>query len=215
MEHFDFLGLKPGSSQQEIKSAYRRLAAKLHPDKGGDNLQFSLLHRAYELAMAQASHRVSIPIHGKATQVQVTVDLQLLAGPLTHSILVKDRIIEVDLPAWQPEWGYSHKFVIKEHDIELTVRANSSLYYIHESMLSTDCEINCIQAMFGCRLALGSHTLTVPAGTQHGQCILVPNQGFFQESGRQPLAVYVKVKTLQGQPEDLNLTVNQLILKHQ
>ena len=46
--HYDVLGLKPSCSPDDIKAAYRRLALKSHPDKGGDAVLFQLVQNAYE-----------------------------------------------------------------------------------------------------------------------------------------------------------------------
>ncbi|MBV0932624.1 DNA-J related domain-containing protein [Marinobacterium weihaiense] len=43
------LALEEGASQAEIRSRYRQLAARLHPDKGGDSEAFIEVRRAYEL----------------------------------------------------------------------------------------------------------------------------------------------------------------------
>lgn len=37
MNPYDVLGVKPGASQEEIKSAYRKLVKQYHPDQYGDN----------------------------------------------------------------------------------------------------------------------------------------------------------------------------------
>ena len=42
------LGLKKNATRMEIKSAYRLLAKKYHPDTGGDNEQFLALQLAWE-----------------------------------------------------------------------------------------------------------------------------------------------------------------------
>jgi len=46
--YYDVLGVSPTSNQQEIKAAYRRLALKSHPDRGGDPALFNLVQQAYE-----------------------------------------------------------------------------------------------------------------------------------------------------------------------
>ena len=46
------LGLEPGSSQQAIKRAYRRLAKAHHPDLGGDVEAFHRLDAAYRLLIS-------------------------------------------------------------------------------------------------------------------------------------------------------------------
>ena len=37
------LGLKPGCAEQDVTQAYRRLARKRHPDKGGNKEDFQRL----------------------------------------------------------------------------------------------------------------------------------------------------------------------------
>lgn len=42
------LGLEPGASRAEVRSAYREHAKQLHPDRGGDEDAFKRLNRAYD-----------------------------------------------------------------------------------------------------------------------------------------------------------------------
>ena len=49
MENFyNTLGVNENASPDEIKKAYRRLAAQHHPDKGGDTAKFQQIQKAYE-----------------------------------------------------------------------------------------------------------------------------------------------------------------------
>ena len=45
---YETLGVPKGASEDEIKRAYRKLAAKHHPDKGGDTAKFQEIQQAYE-----------------------------------------------------------------------------------------------------------------------------------------------------------------------
>ena len=45
---YDILGVPKGASDDEIKQAYRRLAAKHHPDRGGDTAKFQEIQGAYD-----------------------------------------------------------------------------------------------------------------------------------------------------------------------
>ncbi|KAJ8611501.1 hypothetical protein CTAYLR_010485 [Chrysophaeum taylorii] len=47
MDHYEVLGVSAGCSDAEIKKAYRRLALKEHPDKGGDPERFKRISEAY------------------------------------------------------------------------------------------------------------------------------------------------------------------------
>jgi len=48
MDYYSILGLNKSASQDDIKKAYRKLAAKHHPDRGGDEEKFKELQEAYE-----------------------------------------------------------------------------------------------------------------------------------------------------------------------
>lgn len=48
MDYYTRLGVGAKASQDEIKRAYRKLASKHHPDRGGDEAQFKLVQEAYE-----------------------------------------------------------------------------------------------------------------------------------------------------------------------
>lgn len=49
MKLYDILGVDPKASQADIKKAYRKLAAKHHPDKGGDEDKFKAIQKAYDI----------------------------------------------------------------------------------------------------------------------------------------------------------------------
>jgi curved DNA-binding protein CbpA len=46
---FRVLGIKPGASAADIKAAYRRRAAAVHPDKGGTHEQMRDVNVAYQM----------------------------------------------------------------------------------------------------------------------------------------------------------------------
>lgn len=49
MDYYQTLGVAKTASQDEIKKAYRKLAAKHHPDKGGDTATFQSIAQAYDV----------------------------------------------------------------------------------------------------------------------------------------------------------------------
>jgi len=48
MSHYDTLGVVPGATYEELRTAYKRLAMKHHPDRGGDAKRFAEITKAYE-----------------------------------------------------------------------------------------------------------------------------------------------------------------------
>lgn len=48
-DHYQTLGVSKSATQEEIKSAYRKLASKHHPDRGGDTAAFQQIQAAYEI----------------------------------------------------------------------------------------------------------------------------------------------------------------------
>ena len=49
MDHYQTLGVTPQSDVKAIKTAYRKLASKHHPDKGGDPEKFKHISEAFEV----------------------------------------------------------------------------------------------------------------------------------------------------------------------
>ena len=49
MDHYQILGVSKDASQQDIKKAYRKLAMKHHPDKGGDEQKFKQIQASYSV----------------------------------------------------------------------------------------------------------------------------------------------------------------------
>jgi len=49
MKYYSTLGLQRGASPEEIKKAYRSMAMKHHPDRGGDEQKFKEIEEAYRV----------------------------------------------------------------------------------------------------------------------------------------------------------------------
>lgn len=66
MNYYDILGVQKQASQQEIKSAYRKLAMEHHPDRGGDESHFQKINQAYEtLGDPNKRSRYDNEMHGQ------------------------------------------------------------------------------------------------------------------------------------------------------
>jgi len=49
MDYYETLGVTQSTTPKDIKNAYRKLASKHHPDKGGDPEQFKKIQEAYDV----------------------------------------------------------------------------------------------------------------------------------------------------------------------
>lgn len=49
MDYYQALGVSKNSSPEEIKQAYRKLAMKHHPDRGGNEAEFKKINEAYDV----------------------------------------------------------------------------------------------------------------------------------------------------------------------
>ena len=85
---YDELGVNPQASQQEVKDAFRRLAAKHHPDRdGGDKEAFQKAAAAYEI-LGDAELRERYDQTGQTTKPQERSSLarHILAEILLNNI---------------------------------------------------------------------------------------------------------------------------------
>jgi DnaJ-class molecular chaperone len=69
MDYYSTLGLQRNASEDDIKKAYRKMAMKHHPDRGGDEKQFKQVSEAYEiLSDPQKKQMVDMGVDPKAQQ---------------------------------------------------------------------------------------------------------------------------------------------------
>jgi curved DNA-binding protein len=57
MDHYNTLGIDRGASPDDIKRAYRKMAAQHHPDRGGDTAKFQEVQAAYDTLSDQVKRQ--------------------------------------------------------------------------------------------------------------------------------------------------------------
>ena len=57
MNYYEILELSKTATQAEVKIAYKKMAAVVHPDKGGSAMLFRLVQEAYEVLSDPAKRK--------------------------------------------------------------------------------------------------------------------------------------------------------------
>jgi len=62
-DNWSILGIPPSSTEQEIKSAFRKKALKVHPDVGGSDAEFKELYSAFESCLHSVEPELEINLN--------------------------------------------------------------------------------------------------------------------------------------------------------
>ncbi len=68
IDPFAVLGLSPGATPEQVRSARRRLAAEFHPDHGGDAARMGEINAAFDAVIGLLAHRPQTPIRHRGVQ---------------------------------------------------------------------------------------------------------------------------------------------------
>ena len=71
------LGLEPGATLKEVKTAYKRLALKNHPDKGGTIADWLAISDAYESITEKNHIPIVKPIDVQMIDLALTIEQQI------------------------------------------------------------------------------------------------------------------------------------------
>ena len=66
-DYYEILGISRGASKEEIKKAFRELAHKYHPDKGGDVARFKEINEAYQV-LSDDKKRSEYDTYGRVSE---------------------------------------------------------------------------------------------------------------------------------------------------
>lgn len=137
------LQLPVGAGLAEIKDAYRRLAMRHHPDRGGDVAEFQKITAAYTQLVEFVSNS---RIGAAPTRTAVTVTLEQIASgePVILAVPVENstRFIEF---AIDPSWSSGQQVTIKDPnalDSTVTVTYNIAKHAVYKKVgLDLFCQI--------------------------------------------------------------------------
>ena len=86
--YYKVLGLDESATESEIKKAYKKLAIKYHPDKGGDSEKFNKISEAYQV-LSCPEKKDEYDNYGKFSFTKTNtsfINFNLYLGKISYSI---------------------------------------------------------------------------------------------------------------------------------
>ena len=76
------IGLQPNDPDKKtIEKAFRRIALKTHPDKGGDPIEFKKINEAYNKLIGHVTKRDAIEAEAELSRTSVIIEISKQAVP--------------------------------------------------------------------------------------------------------------------------------------
>jgi DnaJ-class molecular chaperone len=237
MNPYDILGVKPNISDEELKSAYRKLALRYHPDRNPNDRaaeeQFKRINEAYQQIDTTDKRRrldqtivFSVSQYNMNVSIEVSISLaESITGVKKH-IRVYDRLFEIDIPAgiklgetlrYKGIGDNSNRYS-SPGDLLVRISIQHDPYFaIVNDQMYGKTSISVWTAMAGGVVTfsgpLGNKvSLVIPPGTQFGQELEVPGEGCYNRytKSRNALKVWVEFKIPTLSPEQQEM-VKQLV----
>ena len=202
MINFDILGVSPDATLEEVKRAYKKLASKSHPDKGGDPEQFKKILKAYTEIVANHTTAVYEPNQDISMKTYISIDQSFNGGKLTIEYELYSGVIQtstIDIPL-----GIKHGQTAKypelgDDSIAMSPRGDLFVQYfieVHDNYtrkdddLYTFCNITVFDAMMGGKASIASldkltYDIKIKPGTQPDEQYTIKHKGFYNSTTRE------------------------------
>ena len=195
------LGVSPGASLSEVKTAYKRLALKNHPDKGGTIAEWLAISEAYE-SITTKKH-VPIVKTSDTTMLNVALTLEQQINGINDYIKIEDKeelFIKVNIPAGAL-LGDKFKVTSKSKKYIINVKEKADKVFTRQGnniiMWKT---LDVIDVMkrnsFMIITPTGEHCeIDIPADTQTGTIIVLKKHGLYNRKTKRKgnLRIHIKV----------------------
>ncbi len=201
MINFDILGVKPDATLEEIKKAYKKLASKTHPDKGGDPEQFKKILKAYTELVENYNTAVYEPNQDISIKTYITIDQSFNGGKLNIEYELFSGEIErttIDVPLGIKHGQTAIYPRLGDDSITMSPRGDLMVQYLVEAHdnytrkdddLYTFCYITVFDAMVGGAASVTSldnikYDIKIKPGTQNDEQYVIKNKGFYNSNTR-------------------------------
>jgi len=177
-DYYKILGVAKNASAEDIKKAYRVLALKYHPDRGGDSEKFKEVNEAYQV-LSNPQKRAQFDQFG-------TTSDQFGAGNAGGGGYYSNFNFE-DIFSGGAGGGFDFSNIFE------------GFFGNAFAQVNVQAEITLIQAILGDEVSFRIETgeiitLKIPSGTQDGQTFRFRGKGMAHRRGRGDLIVTVKIK---------------------
>ena len=189
-ECFLLFELTPNCSGEDLKRAYKKLASKHHPDKGGNTSLFQHIQYAY----VEINKYINKQQKRKSTNLNVELSLEEISTGKSLYVTVnidgvqKEILLDIPLGVENGQ-RISVSDVVVGHDVYVTIKEkkhprikrNGNDLMIVEN-------ISVFEAMMGCKKSIqildSSIEVTIPPGCENGKQIIYPEYGIRTKDGK-------------------------------
>lgn len=182
---YETLGVSKTATPEEIKTAYRKLASKNHPDKGGDTAKFQEIQNAYDTLsdpVKRQQHDNPDPFAGFHNAHDNPFEFHFRNGAGVNPEDIFSQFFQHGRGPFQ-----QHAQPRRNKDLRINVSVTL------ESTLERQKKIVSVQTTKGDRFTV---EVTIPPGVTPGTTMKFPNQGdnFFETLTRGDLYVIINVQ---------------------
>lgn len=189
-ECFLLFELTPNCTKDELKHAYKRLASKYHPDKGGETSLFQHIQYAY----VEINKYINKQHNKKSSNIEVELTLEeIFTGKSLYVTVNIDGVSKELLLDVPPGVENGKRIVINNvsvgHDVYVTIKEKKHprIKRNNDTLLITE-HISVFDAMIGCKKTiqvLGELIeLNVPSGCENGKMFTYPDRGMRTSNGK-------------------------------
>ena len=179
--YFDILGVGKEASEEDIKKAYRSLAMKHHPDRGGDQGKFQDIEEAYRVLSdpnqrMQWEQQSRNPFHGHQPG---GFHFNFGGGPDINEIFRQFH------PGGDPFAGFQQQQRRRNRDLKVVLELDL------ESTLSQQSKVISLQHVDGSRHEI---TVDIPRGVRQGMQMKYGGHGDHSNRDTQPGDLYIEFR---------------------
>jgi DnaJ-class molecular chaperone len=213
---WDILNIATSASQEEIKQAFKKLAMKHHPDRGGKSSDFNAVVLAYEKLRKNTIVPIIVTSHTHVVNVKLTIKQQI-EGVDDYIETDTGEILKVVIPSGSRlDDKYKVNTPIDKYIVNIKELSHKVLTRQGLSLIM-NITIDIVDAMGGSVISvLGpcdeQLEIKIPAGSQDGLVIVIPEKGLMNKLTKKRAGLHIIVNT-EIPTLDTDTSIDQFILR--